>query len=362
MENRLPIQMDKRPMMADTWNPSLTPLVLVRKTFETQDTANFFFATPQHHTFTFKPGQFVTVKADIEGQTYARSYSISSLPEKAELQLTIKRVTGGVVSNWLIDHLLPGDSLCTYGFAGDFNIVDCLPKDKVLMISAGCGITPVMAMTRHLLNGAAQPVAKVDFLHCAKDIENVIYLDDMRHMAKTHSRFQAHLLLEQIGGQSGSERTYEGLISLAHLQACCPDYLVRSVYLCGPAKFMEVVEGIFRDSGFDMACFFKESFLPSNSCDATVAADAAQCAVNVPDFQVSQQVDAGSVLLDVLEQAHVPVIGACRSGVCGSCKCKVTRGKVASSSHATLTEQEQADGYVLACSSKVVEDVDVALK
>lgn len=348
-------------MTVPMWNAAQAPLVLEQRKFETHDTASFFFRAPEPAVFHFKPGQFVTLRVEIDGRAHARSYSISSLPGQDCLQLTVKRVAGGLVSNWLIDHLQPGNALWTYGVAGAFNIQDCQPREEVLMISAGCGITPVMAMSRALIADEGADVKKIDFLHCARDGRNVIYLEEMLSLAEEMPSFREHLLLERQGTRPVSKREHAGLISLEKLQAICPDYKNRTVYLCGPAGFMEAVETILRSSGFDMEQLFKEEFAPKNDNDEALLGSDIKFTVTVPGFTMGQKARQGDILLDVLERASVPIIGACRSGVCGSCKCRVTKGAVESASHATLSVEEQAHGYVLACSSKVIGNVEIAL-
>ncbi len=357
------------------WDAAQAPLILAYRKFETRDTVSFFFKTPHRGIFDFKPGQFVTLRLDIDGCTHARSYSISSLPGQDYLQLTVKRVANGRVSNWMVDRLQPGATVWTYGVAGAFNIQDCAPKEKVLMISAGCGITPVMAMARSLLASDRSGVKKIDFLHCAKDMQNVIYREELEALATNTSRFRDHLLLERLAPSQAAARRHAGLISLETLRTVAPDYRDATIYLCGPSGFMEGVETMLRAEGFDTRHLFKEAFVSHNDNKRPneegavegknkegIATDTGtSVTVSVPAFDVVQQVARGATLLDVLEQVGVPVIGACRSGVCGSCKCRATKGAVVSSSQATLTPEELAQGYVLACSSAVHEDVEIVL-
>jgi NADH oxidoreductase Hcr len=104
---------------------------------------------------------------------------------------------------------------------------------------------------------------------------------------------------------------------------------------------------------------FKEDFAPAalQSCATT----GASFHLDVPDFGKSTQIQEGETLLEALEREGLPIIGACRTGVCGACKCKVTAGQVSSSSESGLTPDEIAAGYVLACSSRANSDLSVAL-
>ncbi|WP_041395490.1 hybrid-cluster NAD(P)-dependent oxidoreductase [Photobacterium profundum] len=355
------------------WSPSTTALILVKREVETHDSMSFTFAAADEALFDFKPGQFVTLAAKIDNKTHYRAYSISSVPQQKQLRLTIKRVPDGLVSNWLADNLNIGDSLSALNIAGQFNSSDCKHKSKLLLISAGCGITPVMSIAKTLL--AHDSDTDIEFLHCARDKDNVIFHDEMKKLLAQHRNFNVQLLLENSDGFasfSADKNTdscalshQTGMVSSGVIQQLYPDLKERTIFLCGPVGFMKAVENIAQESDFDMANFFQESFTPAanNEQQDHISSDASTASVmlHVPDFSVEKEVVQGSSLLEVLENNGVPIIGACRAGVCGSCKCKVTKGSVKSTSTETLTAEEIEQGFVLACSSTVEEDVAVAL-
>ena len=155
------------------------------------------------------------------------------------------------------------------------------------------------------------------------------------------------------------------MVSTEVIQQLYPDLKERTIFLCGPVGFMKAVENIAQETDFDMANFFQESFTPAadNKQQDQISSGASTESVMlyVPDFAVERKVAQGSTLLELLENNGVPIIGACRAGVCGSCKCKVTKGSVKSTSTETLTAAEIEQGFVLACSSTVEGDITVAL-
>lgn len=370
------------------WDYLKSPLVLRSRRDETPDTVSFFFEAQDQGIFEFKPGQFVIVKVFVDGRDFARAYSISSLPGSNMLQLTVKRVKGGVVSNWLIDHLRPDDVLWTLGIGGVFNVVDCKVRSKVVFISAGCGITPVLSMARYLCSLKQEPPEML-FLHRAHDMEHVISFADMNKLERECKRFQYHLFLtkpdEGRSGQAnhgqpnGGDKQYlqgkitAGSLTMEQLRGLCPDYHDSTVFLCGPELFMQNVEDMLQLDGFDMQYFFHEDFSPqhylkkaqsvSTEFAAPNGANLVQrYTVSVPGFNYQTQAEKDSLLLDVLDEGDIPVIGACRSGVCGACKCQVTKGRIASGSQAALSPQEIEQGFVLACSSKIIDNIEVSLK
>ncbi|MCJ2376253.1 hybrid-cluster NAD(P)-dependent oxidoreductase [Vibrio sp. ZSDZ34] len=331
-------------------------LICSKKWFETPDAVSFELeAINDDNSFDFKPGQFTSLGFSIDAEKHYRAYSISSTPNQSKLQFTVKRVPGGLVSNHIVEDLSVGDALEVMEPMGAFNSVECLPKSKVLMISAGCGVTPIMSMVGDWLESRKD--IDIEFLHFAKEKQQVIYFDKLEGLDEQHANFNLKLVLENNVGTDYPQ----GLFDIDKLNAACPDFLERTVYLCGPVGFMEVVRISLDECGFDMDQFHQESFTPTSANDDKLDSNMGLATVSVADFGVELQVDKGSLLLDALEQGGVPVIAACRSGICGSCKCRVKVGQVESTSYETLSEQDRAEGFVLACSSKVTGDVEVGL-
>lgn len=343
---------------------SNSPLLLrcTSKWCETEDCVSLQLTSETSQPFNFKPGQFVTIGIEIAGKVHYRAYSISSIPGETHLQLTVKRVPQGLVSNYIVDELTVGDSVQCLAPAGDFNSVDCAPlgdTQKVLLISAGCGITPVYSMAKQWL--AQKSDIEIDFLHIAKSTQHTIYFEQLQQLAKANTNFQLKLLLKD----AGESDFPQGRLNLDWLNSLVGDLNQRDVYLCGPNQFMLDVKQYLEQSGFDMQRFYQESFTPAesepqqNESEGVTQNSVVQIAL--PAFDKTLEAAAGSNLADVMEQAGLPVIIACRSGICGSCKCKVTSGNVDSSSQSPLTEDEIAQGYVLACSSTLNSDIAIEL-
>lgn len=342
-------------------------LTLVESSYETADTKSFFFrhsgGTPD-----FKPGQFANVGVTIEGKSYYRAYSISSLPSDNLIQLTIKRASGGIVSNWMIDQLKTGDQISLHGIAGNFNIIDCPFKENLIFISAGCGITPVMSMTRHLLALENEQIRSIRFIHGARDEDNIIYSEELRRINNEYDKFQLTFYCSHPKKET-DELIRKGRLNVDSLVALLNGNIDNSsIYLCGPDEFMGMVKTQIAASGFNMENFYMESF--ATSCEEPVNKNAIlpsekTYTVSVPDFAFEKEVPEGKILLEVFEENSIPVIAACRSGICGSCKCKVETGKteltIDAVAYGTLTQEEIAEGYTLACSSRIVDSISVKL-
>lgn len=334
-------------------------LVCIDKYFETHDVITVKLAAPsESYLFQFKAGQFINIGVEIAGKVEFRAYSICSTAGEDYLQLTVKRVEGGKVSNFIIDSLEIGDTVQVLPPTGEFNCIDHPPrqhsgKRKALLVSAGCGISPVMAMAKHLLS--LEQTVDIEFLHIARSPQETIYFDLLETLHAAYDNFSLKLLLKDQGGTSYPQ----GRLDKQWLQELVPDFLQRTVYLCGPNQFMQDVQGYLIALEFNMENFFQESFTPVKTEKTAMINEDVQVAVQ--DFDQMIEATKGEVLADVLEREGLPLIVACRSGICGSCKCKVNNGAVQSSSHQTLTEEEVAQGYVLACSSTIEENLTIEL-
>ena len=332
-----------------------SPLTCVRRTEETHDTASFELAALSGGLFNFLPGQFISVGAAIEGKTHWRAYSISSSPTQSEtLSITVKRVAGGLVSNWLLDNLHPGKELPALAPAGDFALQpDDLPA-SVALFSAGCGITPMMSMTRWLLETRA--ATSIHFFHSARSEDDFIFRDQLCALAAEHENLKLHLFLTRPQGQISC---HHGRLDATRLSPLLPGTAHTRAYLCGQEHYMDTVGGWLRASGMPEAAISRENFAPVRA--DIPAPGGERFSLSVPAFGKTSEIAVGELLLDVLEREGLPIIGACRTGVCGSCKCKVVAGDVETTSSLPLSPEEVAAGYVLACSGKAKSDLALEL-
>ncbi|WP_260259256.1 hybrid-cluster NAD(P)-dependent oxidoreductase [Vibrio intestinalis] len=332
-------------------------LTCIDKIQETADCFSIKLSANSGERFDFKPGQFVSLGFEINGKVEYRAYSISSLPEQDYLQLTIKRVDSGKVSNYILDKLSIGDTVLCLAPTGNFNCIDHPARnDKALLLSAGCGITPVYAMAKHWL--AQQVNIDIAFVHIARSASETIYLEELAQLDSQHANFHLNLLLKD----ATDTPYHQGRFDADWLVNLAADYQQRTVYLCGPEQFMRDSKGYLEALQFDMNEFYQESFTPiaeANQNQEHVQND--QATVTVESFGKTFQAQHGATLADSLEAEQLPIIIACRSGICGSCKCKVTDGSVKSLSVGPLSAEEVEQGYVLACSSTIEGDLALEL-
>ncbi len=345
---------------------------------ETRDVKTFRFVAEPELRFDFKPGQFVTFKLPIESaknQSVMRSYSISSSPSRPHtLDITVKRVAAaspdlppGIASNWLHDNLAVGTTLPIQGPFGQFNCVDH-PADKLLLISAGSGITPMMSMAQWLSDRAAN--TDITFIHAARTPHDIIFRQRLELLAAQHPNFNLAFTLTK-STPAIAWSGYRGRLNSALLNAICPDFAERTAFTCGPAGFMSSTKALLTAAGFPLENYYEESFGGPKSSPAPVppplpSSPSAAEPANTPsvEFSTSGKViacDSADTLLDAAEQAGLSLTSGCRMGSCGVCK-QLAAGEVCYDVEPRgLSEGDRAAGHVLACVAKPVGRVVLAL-
>ncbi|MBY6186138.1 hybrid-cluster NAD(P)-dependent oxidoreductase [Marinobacter hydrocarbonoclasticus] len=317
---------------------------------ETSDVTSFFFNSDQ--PVDFIPGQFLTLLVPIEARTSARAYSLSSIPSESHLQLTIKRVPGGRVSNHLLDALQPGDTLEAMAPAGEFHR-DAAGEGAWLLLSAGCGITPVYSMLRERLQ--REPDADIVFVHSARSTADRLFPAELEALAAAHPNLKLHWVI----GDEPNPEPFKGRLDAEQLKARVPDLADRTAMICGPAAYMDAVKAMLQAEGVAEDRIHNEAFVAPES--ATLKADSDEAGHQLSVDGIELPILPGQTVLDSLEKGGLPIFAACRTGVCGSCKCKGEKGKLESSSVLGLTPEEIEQGYFLACSSTVTADMTVEL-
>jgi glycine betaine catabolism B len=369
---------------------------------ETHDVKTFRFVADPGLLFNYKPGQFITLDLEINGAEVLRSYSISSTPSRPHsLEVTVKRVLAtsedfpaGLVSNWLHDNLKVGSEIKLSGPMGKFTCFQ-YPSQKLLFISAGSGITPMMGMSRWLCDTMAD--CDVMFLHSARTPADIIYQQELLMLSARHKKFHPLVTVTQNNsGQSWLGLT--GRVTANMLQSIVPDFLERVVFVCGPEAFMVCTKQLLASLKFPMDNYHEESFGSSRPAKSTVPNQVVAGAVpavgglrgllrEVAESSGSMSVpvqsptpiapaalmnpietigqtmvvfaksgqnvacDGEESVLEVAESQGVKIRSSCRSGNCGTCKKRKIEGKVRMSDFDSeaLEESEQEEGFILTC-------------
>ncbi len=335
-------QMAETPNDIPTWQGQEIEALVSKVIDETHDTRTYRFIADPVCFFDFKPGQFVSIILDIGDQQIKRAYSISSSPSNPEyLDITVKRVSGGHVSNWLADHLEVGDRVKLKGPSGKFCLEPAALPKKILTLGAGSGITPLMSMARYLSH-ENKPV-DIAFYFSVREMSDIIYDEAIQQLAQSNTKFRP-IIVPTKAGEINPILQASGRLSAPLITTLVPDYKERELYICGPEGFMEHAEKLFLSLGLNQQQIHKESFAPPSTQQATGS-------YNVTFSQASQTVvaDGSHSILDIAESQGIEMDYGCRTGDCGECKVTVSAGEHLNASTEGLSADELKQGVRLAC-------------
>lgn len=358
MDTRSPQVSIRKAAPAALWNPEEDDtLVCLDVQQETHDVKTFTFASPEGKRFAFKAGQYFLFDLDHNGEAESRCYSISSSPHRTNaFSVTVKRVPGGKISNWLHDTLVAGASVKANGPLGHF--VRSGMSQKLLLLSGGSGITPVMSILREIAD-SCDP-ADVVFMHAARTPQDLIFRDELACIARRLRGLRLHFLPETVAGEA-SWPGLSGRISAEYMRLAVPDIAERSVMCCGPAPFMAAARRIAGELGVPASNYVEESFDAAVIDEPEVPA-VQEAAIKV--FQVSFAKQARSIevssdqsVLSCAKKAGVRIPSSCANGVCGTCKSKLTSGTVDMNHNGGIRQREIDAGFFLPCCSKPLSDL-----
>jgi ferredoxin-NADP reductase len=293
-------------------------------------------------SFDFRPGQFFTLVADVDGRPVRRAYSASSAPGAPRLEVTVKQVDGGRFSTHVHRTLRAGDRLSVRGPSGSFH-TDPAAAHEVVLIAAGSGVTPMMSMIRTRL--AAPSTGRIALLCSNRTEDEVIFAAELLRLAEEDpERLSVTHVLTRQHGRLDAAGVHDWLTALR------PSEDAR-YYLCGPEALVDTVQGVLTGRGVPNDRVHHERY--TSGADPTTTATAPQeMVVEDGDHEVGTVVvEPGQTLLDAGLAAGLSMPYSCTVGNCGDCMVKLRGGEVAMNGPNCLTPRQQADGYVLTCVS-----------
>lgn len=284
-------------------------------------------------------GQHVRVGVTIDGVRHIRCFSVASSAHRRDgrLELTVKVNPDGSVSRYLLERARPGEVLHLAPAAGEFTLPRPRPA-RLLLISGGSGITPVMSMLRTLCD--EDHTGEVDFLHYARTRPEAIFADEVEALARQRPNIRPRLVFTR---EPGGRRHF----SAEHLPA---DYADCETYVCGPGPLIDAVSGFWERRGLSER-LHREFFQPPLSPAADAATGGrirfARSGVNADGN--------GRPLLEQAEAAGLAPDYGCRMGICYSCACRKTEGTVRDLRTGRLSAAGEED--IRICVSAPVGDV-----
>jgi 3-ketosteroid 9alpha-monooxygenase subunit B len=320
------------------------PLRVARVVSETSSAVSIVLDVPPElsATFAYRPGQFCNVRLQIDNRSEMRCYSMSSSPALGEtMAVTVKRVPGGIVSNWINDHLRAGDVVELAPPTGFFQLTDT--SGDLVAFAAGSGITPVFSLLKTALATTERTVR----LHYANaDQAAVIFDVELRELQRLHPD---RLLVIH------SYDVEHGLLTPETVTAFATAAADSEFYICGPAPYMDIVERGLTTLGVEAARIHIERFTPADV--PVVAAPSAPEAVGT---RVTVELDGrgdttdhhpGTTVLQTARQMGMAPPFSCEAGNCATCMARLVEGSVSMFVNNALTAEEVEDGWILTCQS-----------
>lgn len=333
----------------------------------TADAIEVAFAIPDElaDDYSYDPGQYVALRAELEGDDLRRSYSICQEPRTGELRVAIKRDRGGRFSTWAHEHLQPGMTLDVMSPQGNFRTdLDAAEGKHFAAVVAGSGITPIMSLIRVVL--ATTESARFTLVYTNRSAREVMFLDEL---ADLKDRYQERLVLHYV--LSREERDAEllsGRITAERfetmLDAFIPPAFIDEWFLCGPFELVDMVRTALAGREVEPGNVHFELFTtgepgqerPSGSRPVIVddGGDVVkiQFTLDGRTATVESPVASDETLLNAALRVRADTPFACAGGVCGTCRAKVVQGDVQMRENYALEPDEIEAGYVLTCQSR----------
>jgi len=318
---------------------------------ETVDVITFRFSLPDQYQARYLAGQFLTLNLTINGQPVSRCYTLSSSPVRhCDIAITVKKVTHGLVSNWLHENLNVGDTVVALAPQGEFNQSNG-GDTPLLLLSAGSGITPMLSIARELSDRSSD--RDIIFYHQARTESDLICEDELLWLAKQNPKL--HLLFS-LSQPDNDWQGIKGRISKEQLKQHIPDLSERTILCCGPEGFMEHAKEFCQQLGHNDTNWFEESFGQPPGIELNTKTETFQLTLNNTTIEGNNQ----STLLEQAEESGLTIPAGCRSGVCGACKVTLLSGEMHRSSEIPLSEEEKQAGVILACSCIPETDCEIS--
>ncbi|MCP4596686.1 1,2-phenylacetyl-CoA epoxidase subunit PaaE [Neptuniibacter sp.] len=340
---------------------------------ETETAIAVSFAVPAElqDKFNFIQGQFLTLRAMIDGEDVRRSYSICSGVNDGHMRVGIKRVKDGKFSNYANDNFKPGMSVEVMPPQGSFYTeVKADQKKNYMCIAAGSGITPMISIMKTVLS--TEPESKVTLIYGNRRSNSVMFKDELNFVKNRYmNRFQwinimdyedqgADLLNGRIDNAKGYALQKSGLINIKE---------VDEAFICGPEAMMSEVSRGFRMEGLTDEQIHYELFANSSADSQAMLEKAAKRKEEFGEEKTSKVTviaDGRSVMFDLATVGEnildagmhngMDLPYSCKAGVCSTCKCKLVKGEVDMDISHGLEQHEIDAGYVLSCQAHPISD------
>jgi len=354
------------------------PLTIREVRPETREAVSIAFDIPPElePRFSFTQGQHLIVRTHLDDEEVRRSYSICAGKNDGELRIAIKKVTGGLFSNWAHSHLTPGTTLEVMPPTGHFyTTLDPERHGNYLAIAAGSGITPILSIVKTTLE--TEPHSRFTLIYANRASSTTMFREQLGDMKNQYlGRFNLIFIFSR---EQQDIDLYNGHINAEKCNEIFSRWLdvkhMDAAFICGPQVMTQTVRERLVGAGMDSKKIHYELFAATLNAERKKRTEvsAAETSDDIPQSQITIIHDGRAVAFDlprntksILDAGNAQGMDlpySCKAGVCSTCRCKVVEGEVEMDNNFALEDYEVAAGYVLSCqcfplTEKVVLDFD----
>ncbi|RWY50187.1 FAD-binding oxidoreductase [Mucilaginibacter gilvus] len=344
-----------------------TSLKVVAVNMETEDTVTISFKQPALKKVRYVPGQYLTLIFRINGRRFIRPYSFSSAPLFDDnLDITVKRVPGGVVSNHIIDKVKVNDIIEVMPPMGDFILDEATlkPTTHIVLWGAGSGITPLMSIAKYALRKKLGE--HVTLIYGNRNTESVIFSKTIKHLEDEYSNtFRAWHFHTQAAVSLNNPYHVQGRIDPLYVLNVIAQEgdLNRTLhYICGPAGLKESVKVSLEGLGVDKSKIYSEDFEivrdPTQFQDVITRTISLKKDGNVYAIEVAK----GKSILESGLDAFIDMPYSCQTGNCCVCKGKLIRGEVKLIGGEKESAKLEVDERLLCCSFPLTDNIEIEVE
>lgn len=358
-------------------------LKIKNKTAETSDTTTIELEIPDElrDLFTYKQGQYLTLRLHLDGHELRRSYSMSSSPLENRLAVTVKKVPGGKASTFLHDEAQIGDTLEIAPPAGRFyNELNPDKRRTYYIFGAGSGITPLMSIIKTTLE--SEPMSAIFLFYGSRNEESIIFRDELDRLSE---RYVGQLHIEHILSQPKKENTGGGIFGMFKKSSTnwhgkigritgrtANAFLDENMahgpesdciyFICGPGDMADLIKATLLGREIPAKQIHTEHFVnathtPGEIAEGSAGAGGRRVIVHLKGERIELPVPEGATILDVLVKAKHDPPYSCTAGACSTCMAKLINGKVKMEACYALDDEEVKAGYILTCQSHLETEV-----